>query len=58
MFIEILFKMLLFKGGVLIYVEHCIIYIYIYIYIYSAGHIIRISSKMYFTNSIQKVKLV
>ncbi len=35
MFIEILFKMLLFKGGVLIYAEHCIcIYIYIYIYIY------------------------
>ncbi len=32
MFIEILFKMLLFKGGVLIYAEHCI-YIYIYIYI-------------------------
>ncbi len=30
MFIEILFKMLLFKGGVLIYAEHCI-YIYIYI---------------------------
>ncbi len=30
-FIEILFKMLLFKGGVLIYAEHCI-YIYIYIY--------------------------
>ncbi len=29
MFIEILFKMLLFKGGVLIYAEHCI-YIYIY----------------------------
>ncbi len=27
-FIEILFKMLLFKGGVLIYAEHCI-YIYI-----------------------------
>ncbi len=28
-FIEILFKMLLFKGGVLIYAEHCIcIYIY------------------------------
>ncbi len=26
-FIEILFKMLLFKGGVLIYTEHCIIYI-------------------------------
>ncbi len=32
MFIEILFKILLFKGGVLIYAEHCI-YIYIYIYI-------------------------
>ncbi len=30
MFIEILFKMLLFKGGVLIYAEHCI-YIFIYI---------------------------
>ncbi len=37
MFIEILFKMLLFKGGVLIYAEHCI-YIYIYIYIYILGH--------------------
>ncbi len=24
MFIEILFKMLLFKGGVLIYAEHCV----------------------------------
>ncbi len=34
MFIEILFKILLFKGGVLIYAEHCIQYIYIYIYIY------------------------
>ncbi len=32
MFIEILFKILLFKRGVLIYAEHCI-YIYIYIYI-------------------------
>ncbi len=31
MFIELLFKILLFKGGVLIYAEHCI-YIYIYIY--------------------------
>ncbi len=30
MFIEILFKMLLFKRGVLIYAEHCT-YIYIYI---------------------------
>ncbi len=30
MFIEILFKMLLFKGGVLIYAEHCV-YIYAYI---------------------------
>ncbi len=36
MFIEILFKMLLFKGGVLIYAEHCI-YIYIYIYILYMG---------------------
>ncbi len=33
MFIEIIFKMLLFKGGVLIYAEHCV-YIYIYIYIF------------------------
>ncbi len=30
MFIEILFKMLLFKGGVLIYAEHCI-YIFMYL---------------------------
>ncbi len=42
MFIEILFKMLLFKGGVLIYAEHCIYiythtYIYIYIFIYISG---------------------
>ncbi len=28
MFIEILFKILLFKGGVLIHAEHCIIIIY------------------------------
>ncbi len=33
MFIELLFKIVLFKGGVLIYAEHCV-YIYIYIYIY------------------------
>ncbi len=33
-FIEILFKMLLFKGGVLIYAEHCI-YIYIHTFIHS-----------------------
>ncbi len=33
MFTEILFKILLFKGGVLIYAEHCI-YIYIDIYMY------------------------
>ncbi len=32
MFIEILFKIVLFKGGVLIYAEHCI-YIYIFFYI-------------------------
>ncbi len=36
MFIEILFKIVLFKGGVLIYAENCI-YIYIYIYIYILG---------------------
>ncbi len=36
MFIEILFKISLLKGGVLIYAEHCI-YIYIYIYIYISG---------------------
>ncbi len=37
MFIEILFKILLFKGSVLIYAEHCInnVYMYIYIYIYT-----------------------
>ncbi len=40
------------------------VYVYIYIYIYihtytGAGHIIRIIKKLiYFTNSIQKVKLV
>ncbi len=37
MFIEILFKIVLFKGGVLIYAEGCTcicIFIYIYIYIY------------------------
>ncbi len=33
MFIEILFKIVLLKGGVLIYAEHCM-YVYIYIYIY------------------------
>ncbi len=38
MFIEILFKMLLFKGGVLIYAEHCV-YIYIYIYIYNTNNV-------------------
>ncbi len=40
-FIEILFKMLLFKGGVLIYAEHCI---YIYIFITSVvGYIVSVS---------------
>ncbi len=38
MLIEILFKILLFKGGVLIYAEHCM-YIYIYIYIYNPEHV-------------------
>ncbi len=46
-FIEILFKMLLFKGGVLIYAEHCIyIYIYIYIIIYAfLSKVLRIAFK-------------
>ncbi len=35
-FIEILFKMLLFKGVVLIYAEHCI-YIYTYTHSYTVG---------------------
>ncbi len=35
MFIEILFKKLLFKGGVLIYAEHCVYNNNIYIYIYN-----------------------
>ncbi len=47
MFIEILFKMLLFKGGVLIYAEHCI-YIYIYIYIYTHIHTYCIYIYIYF----------
>ncbi len=34
MFIEILFNMLLFKGGVLIYAEHCIYIIIFYIFCY------------------------
>ncbi len=40
MFTEILFKMLLFKWGVLIYTEHCIyiLYIYMYIYIYTLAY--------------------
>ncbi len=39
MFIEILFKIVLFKGGVLIYAEHCmyVCNVYIYIYIYISG---------------------
>ncbi len=53
MFIEILFKMLLFKGGVLIYAEHCI-YIYIYIYklillylVLFDSHLTHLHSKVY-----------
>ncbi len=44
MFIEILFKMLLFKGGVLIYAEHCMcVYIYIYIFfIFFEGEIYKL----------------
>ncbi len=33
MFIEMLFKMLLLKGGVLIYAEHCTLYIHVYTFI-------------------------
>ncbi len=33
-FIEILFKMLLFKGGVLIYTEHCMLESLLYSYIF------------------------
>ncbi len=44
------------------YVHACVyiyLFIYIYIYIYTgAGHIIKIKKLIYFTNSIQKVKLV
>ncbi len=46
MFIEILFKMLLFKGGVLIYAEHCI-YIYIYIYIHTYIYIYYVLSTIF-----------
>ncbi len=51
MFIEILFKMLLFKGGVLIYAEHCI-YIYIYIYIYIIANSVFNSVCMYVNSDI------
>ncbi len=40
MFIEILFKIVLFKGGVLIYAEHCI---YIYIYEFSYANVVIIN---------------
>ncbi len=43
MFIEILFKMLLFKGGELIYAEHCI---YIYIYTYKPFFIKRVKNSL------------
>ncbi len=42
-FKEILFKILLFKGGVLIYAEH---YIYIYIYIYTVYMFVCVSIYM------------
>ncbi len=43
MFIEILFKMLLFKGGVLIYAEHCMcVYVYIYIFFFGEGEIYKL----------------
>ncbi len=53
MFIEILFKILLFKGGVLIYAEHCI-YIYIYIYVnkhYSPTLLNKNNNRKYLSNN-------
>ncbi len=55
MFIKILFKMLLFKGGVLIYAEHCIFtFIYIYIYIYMKINIIPLIIYKYFITNGQR----
>ncbi len=51
MFIEILFKMLLFKGGVLIYAEHCI---FIFIYIYMKINIIPLIIYKYFITNGQR----
>ncbi len=57
MFIEILFKMLLFKGGVLIYAEHCI-YIYTYTYIYIHTHTHTHSALQKYWNSKGKIALL
>ncbi len=46
-FIEILFQILLFKGGVLIYAEHCI-YIYIYIPCATCLHLLLTHSCLYY----------
>ncbi len=46
MFIEILYKMLLFKGGVLIYAEHCI-YIYDYYFFIVSGDSTYFKNKVY-----------
>ncbi len=46
MFIEMLFKMLLLKGGVLIYAEHCTLYIHVYTFI---------SEKKVFTLSLLRI---
>ncbi len=61
MFIEILFKILLFKGGVLIYAEQCV-YIYIYIYIYrerererERGSLFKTKANLFHKNQVKTV---
>ncbi len=55
-FIEILFKIVLFKGGVLIYAEHCIyiqMYIYIYFFVmYTVYYILYIVNYIFYFNVI------
>ncbi len=57
MFIEILFKIVLFKGGVPIYAEHCIyIYIYLYSHVKNLGHPIEFHGILY--NSEHNTKMI
>ncbi len=42
MFIEILFKMLLFKGGVLIYAEHCMCVCIYFFFFFLRGEIYKL----------------